>query len=266
MKRILLTLLKLLIAAYILLCGLLYFFQEKIIFHPSKLDKNFKFQFDQNFEEINFKTNDHLTLNGILFKAANSKGLIFYLHGNAGSVNNWGQIAKTYTDLGYDVLMTDYRGYGKSEGKINGEGQVFEDLQVVYNKIKERYQEDKIIIMAYSIGTGPGAKLAAENKPKLLVLQAPYYSLVDMMKHSYPFAPTFLLKYKFETYKFVQACKMPVIIFHGNQDEVIYYNASVKLRAVCKPADTLITLNGQGHNGITVNPDYITSIQKILSH
>jgi len=99
----------------------------------------------------------------------------------------------------------------------------------------------------------------------LLVLQAPYYSLTDLMRRRYPIFPTFLLRYKFRTDKFIRDCKMPVVIFHGDRDEVIYYKSSLKLKDVMKSTDTLITLKGQGHNGITDNPDYKTAIQKILS-
>jgi pimeloyl-ACP methyl ester carboxylesterase len=84
------------------------------------------------------------------------------------------------------------------------------------------------------------------------------------MRHSYPIIPTFILKYKFETNKYLQNCKTPVVIFHGNADEVIYYQSSLRLRVLLKKSDTLITLNAQGHNGITDNPDYQNAITKIL--
>ena len=84
------------------------------------------------------------------------------------------------------------------------------------------------------------------------------------MKHNYRIIPTFILKYKLETNKYLKACKMPVVVFHGQNDEVIYYRSSVKLKKWMKANDTLITLPGQGHNGITNNPDYITEIKKIL--
>ena len=254
-----------LVTLFIVICGLLYFFQEKLIFFPENLDKDFKFSFDQKFEEINITTQDSLLLNGILFRSDSSKGLLFYLHGNAGSLNSWGEVAKTYTDLNYDVFMLDYRGYGKSEGKINSQNQLFQDLQTVYDELKTKYDESKIIVLGYSIGTGLAAKIASANRPKLLILQAPYFSLTDMMKHTYPIIPTFFLKYKFETNKFIKDCKIPITIFHGNKDEVIYYNSSIKLQEIIKQTDTLITLNGQGHNGMTDNPEYITNIKRILT-
>ncbi len=254
-----------LLALFAVIGGLLYFLQEKLIFFPEKLDKDFKFSFDNKFEEINIKTVDSLLLHGLLFKADTSKGLIFYLHGNAGSLRTWGEVAKTYTDLNYDLFMIDYRGYGKSEGKINGQKQLYQDLQTVYDKLKTNYTESRIIVLGYSIGTGPATKIAADNNPRLLILQAPYYNLTDMMKHFYPVIPAFILKYKFETNKFIKACKMPVVIFHGNQDEVVYYNSSVKLKEIMKSTDSLITLHGQGHNGMTDNPEYRKALQKILA-
>lgn len=265
MEKLLLMIFKIIFILYFLICGLLFLLQEKLIFFPDKLDVNFKFNFDQKFEEISIKTEDDKILNGLLFKSGIVKGLIFYLHGNAGSLNSWGDLAKTYTDLNYDVFILDYRGYGKSQGSISSQDQLFQDVQNAYNKMKERYNEDKIIVLGYSIGTGPATKVASMNQPKLLILQAPYYSLIDIMKHTYPIIPTFILKYKFETCKYIKDCKMPIVMFHGNQDEVIYYNSSIKLKQMIKKTDMLITLNGQGHNGITDNPEYRQAIQKLLN-
>jgi len=228
------------------------------------LDKSYQFGFDQNFEEISIKTEDKKLLNGLLFKSDNSKGLIFYLHGNAGSLSSWGEVAKTYTMLHYDVFMLDYRGYGKSEGSISSQRQLFNDVQNAYDEMLKVYRENKIIVLGYSIGTGLAAKLASTNNPKLLILQAPYYNMADMMQHLFPVIPKFMLKYKFETNKYMKVCKMPIVIFHGDQDEVIYYGSSLKLKEQFKKQDTLITLTGQGHNGMTNNPDYEIEIQKIL--
>lgn len=265
MNKMVLKFLIIIAALYILICALLYVFQEKLIFYPQKLARNYRFNFDQSFEELNIPAKDKNLLHGLLFKADSSKGLIFYLHGNAGALDTWGEVARTYTDLNYDVFLLDYRGYGKSEGVISGQKQLFEDIQIVYDSLKNRYPENKIVVLGYSIGTGPASKLASVNNPKLLILQAPYYNLSDLMRHAYPIIPTFILKYKFATNNYLKDCKMPVVVFHGNQDEVIYYGSSLKLKSIFKQQDTLITLQGQGHNGITDNPDYRIELQKILT-
>ena len=141
---------------------------------------------------------------------------------------------------------------------------MFEDNQIAYNELKKRYNEDKIIVLGYSIGTGLAAKLASTNRPKLLILQAPYYNLTDMMKHSYSLVPTFILKYKFATNEYLKNCKMPVVIFHGDQDYVIYYGSSLKLKEEFKLGDTLITLKEQGHNGMSDNPDYQIQLERLI--
>lgn len=263
-RKLIIRTAKLLIAAYFFVCVLLFFFQEKLIFSPEKLDKDFRFSFAQPFEEIGIQTKDKKLLSGVLFTAASSKGLVFYLHGNAGSIRSWGEVANRYTNLNYDVFILDFRGYGKSEGAIQGEKQIFNDVQSAYDVMKKRYSESKIVVLGYSIGTGPAVKIASTNHPRILILQAPYYSLVDIMRHTYPIIPTFLLKYRFETNEYIGGCKMPVVIFHGDHDEAIYYNSSNKLKKLFKNADTLITLKGQSHNGITDNPQYVDALTEIL--
>ena len=228
------------------------------------MSKDYKFSFAQTFDELNIATKDGKLLNGLLFKADSVKGLVFYLYGNTGSLSTWGDVAKRYADLHYSVFLLNYPGYGKSEGAIENMTQLFDAIQTAYDEMKRLFNEDSIVVLGYSVGTGPAAHLAATNHPKLLILQAPYYRLADMMRHRYPIIPTFLLKYRFQTNEYLKGCKMAVVIFHGDRDEVIYYGSSLKLKNEMKTGDTLITLYRQGHNGITDNPDYIKAIQTIL--
>ena len=93
MKKNLLILLKIVATIYVLVCIGLYFYQEKLIFFPEKLAKNYKFDFPEKFEELKFHADDGKLLSGVLFKADSSKGLVFYLHGNGGSIKGWGDIA-----------------------------------------------------------------------------------------------------------------------------------------------------------------------------
>ncbi len=245
--------------------ALFYFNQEKLIFHPHQLEKEFQFTFDSNFEEVNIKTQDDKMLHGILFSTENSKGLVFYLHGNAGSLNNCGNVAQTYCNLNYDIFMLDYRGFGKSEGEITSQQEIFSDVQLAFNHLLKRYSEEQIIVLGYSIGTGPATYLAANNNPKMLVLQAPYFNLSDMMNHYYPYLPTVLLKYKFPTNELITKCKMPVIIFHGTNDEVIPYKSSQMLHKICKPEDQFITLKEVGHADINSNPQFKSELARILN-
>ena len=247
----------------ILLISLIYLFQEKLMFLPQKLKQDYQYSFDQEFEELMIKTSDDKLINALLFKADNNKGVIFYLHGNAGSLESWGTVAQLYTDLNYDVFIVDYRGFGKSEGKITGEKQLFRDNQLAYNKVKERYKEEDIVVLGYSIGTALAAKLAANNNPKLMILQAPFYSFAEMLRKQFSF-PSFLLKYKLHTNEYLQQCKCPVIIFHGDSDETVDYKWSVKLKEEFKDQIQLITLHGETHNEISNNVVYRNELKRIL--
>ncbi len=156
-RQVLYRTLKLLLILYVLICIVLYFFQEKLIFFPEQLNKDHRFRFAQPFEELTINTADGSKLNGLLFTADRSKGLIFYLHGNAGSLENWGKVASRYTDLHYNVFLLDYPGYGKSEGRIKSRDQLFRAIQSAYDTIRRRFHEDRIVVLGYSLGTGPAA-------------------------------------------------------------------------------------------------------------
>ncbi|HEX2535696.1 MAG TPA: alpha/beta fold hydrolase [Chitinophagaceae bacterium] len=256
--------LQLLLAVYVLICIGVYGFQEKLIFFPDTLSPQYRFSFDQSFEEIRFPAGESGMLHGLLFRSAQAKGLVFYLHGNAGAVNSWGAVAGRYTALGYDVFLPDYPGYGKSEGSIRSQQQLLAAVQAAYDEMKKRYAEHGIVVLGYSIGSGPAAWLASANRPAQLILQAPYYSLTDIMRRTYPFLPAFLLKYPLRTHEYLRHCTMPVVLFHGNRDEVIPLGSALKLKEGLKAGDTLIVLEGQGHNGITDNPHYVQALSRIL--
>ena len=266
MKSQVITFLSILLILYLLICMLGYFFQEKMIFLPQTLPTDYSFQQYDNFEEKTVKMQDGKKLHALLFKAEDPKGIIFYLHGNAGSLEGWGSVAETFIALNYDVFVPDYRGYGKSEGTIEREKQLHEDMQSLYEELKKNYPENKIIVLGHSIGSGMAARLAAVNQPKLLILQAPPYSLPDLAKNTTPLQifPSFLFRYKLETGKYVSAAKMPVLVLHGDEDEVVYYGSSLKIQKHFKPEDTLITLKGLGHNNFLETPIYKAEIRKIL--
>lgn len=249
---------------YLIIIGLLYFNQESLFFHVNKLDKNHPFTFSEKHQEITIKTQDNIKLHGLLFEAEKSKGLVFYLHGNAGTVETWGSIASNYTNLGYDIFILDYRGFGKSEGEISSEEQLFSDISSAYKQLKKQYKEENIVIAGYSIGSGMATYLASTNHPKSLILQAPYYCLEDLATEKFPIVPNFVVKYKIPTFEFIKKVKSPIYIFHGFDDYVIPYENSLKLKANLKSNDKLFSLENQGHLGVNENEKFLLELKEIL--
>lgn len=237
---------------------------EQQFFPGHKLDKYFHFDFSTPFTEVNITTEDGYNLNGLLFKVKKSKGLIFYLHGSNDAVNIWGRIAPFYLNLNYDIFILDYRGYGKSESVVTDERQLFSDIQTAYNKLKQSYDESRIVIIDQSMGTGPAAKLACNNNPKALILQAPYYSLSDWIYNIAPEIDTSNMNFHFNTFEFLPKIKVPVIIFHGDNDHAIYYGSSKKLSLFFKKGDEFFTLKGEGHNNFINNTEYLAKMKAFL--
>lgn len=251
-------------ALYVLLCGVLYFKQEMLLFAPTRLPADYRFRFPGPFEERWATAADATRLHGLLFKTPNAKGLIFYLHGNGGALDSWGDAAATYTALGYDVFLLDYRGYGKSGGIISNQAQMLADVDTVYQQLLPEYPESRTVILGYSLGTGPATWLAARHQPKQLILQAPYFSMRDMAARLYPFVPGFLLRYPMPTNELIGKVSAPIVLFHGDRDEVIDFNSTLRLKALLKPTDKLIVLKGARHNGMTDNPQYQQELAQLL--
>lgn len=252
------------VVIYVIVISYVYFNQVGMVFQSASLSKEYQFDYQSQFEEINIKSFDGVNLNGLLFKADKSKGLVFYLHGNAGTLETWGKIAKIYTKLGYDIFILDYRSFGKSEGEIENEEQLNKDIAIVYKTLKKRYPENKIIITGYSIGSGLAAILASGSKPKALILQSPYYSFTELSSGRVPFFPDFMKKFQLETYKYLPKIKVPIYIFHGKEDQLIPYENSVRLSKTLKSNGHFYPLNDQGHIGMNENNDFQNQLQNIL--
>ena len=205
--------------------------QDYLLFKPEKLSKDFEFYYqNQTIREYNLETRDGAVINGLRFiPKGNSKGIVLYLKGNSKSIKGWGKFAVDFTRHGYNVLMIDYRGFGKSTGKRSQKA-IKRDLQVIYNKLKALVPEEEIILYGRSLGSGFAAKLASMNHPKLLILDAPYYSLTKVTARYMPFMPlSILMKYPLPTYKWLRYVQCPIHIIHGTNDKLIPFKTSVKL-------------------------------------
>ena len=254
------------VAVYLGISILVYFLQDYILFKPEKLPADFQFAYEyQETEEYNIETRDGAVINGLRFKAKEPKGIVFYLKGNSKSIKGWGKFAVDFTRLGFDVLMVDYRGFGKSTGRRTQKA-IKRDMQVIYNKIKEQVAEKYIILYGRSLGSGFAAKLASMNNPRMLILDAPYYSLSKVGKRYMPFMPlSLLLKFPMPTYKWLRYVNCPIHIIHGTDDKLIPYKTSVKLSKIKPKLTKLYTVIGGGHKDLHTFESYHRMLSEIIS-
>ena len=250
---------------YIVISIALYYLQEYFLFKPEKLPKDFQFLYEnQVVEEYNLVTRDGASINGLHFKVKSPKGVVLYLKGNSKSIKGWGKFAVDFTCNNYDVIMVDYRGFGKSTGKRSQKA-IKHDLQYIYNKIRERVSEEYIILYGRSMGSGFATKLASMNNPKMLILDAPYYSLTKVTGRYMPFMPlSIILRYPMPTYKWLKYVNCPIRIIHGTQDKLIPFKSSVKLSQIQPKKTRLYPVIGGGHKNMNTFEEYHKILREII--
>ena len=255
------------VLVYLIISIALYYLQDYLLFKPEKLPKDFQFYYEnQDTEEHFMETRDGARLNGVLFKAkGKQRGVVLYLKGNSKSIKGWGKFAVDFTRHNFNVFMVDYRGFGKSTGRRSQKA-IKRDLQVVYNKLKELVDEKYIILYGRSLGSGFAAKLASMNDPRMLILDAPYYSLTKVTARYMPFMPlSVLMKYPLPTYKWLKYVRCPIHIIHGTNDKLIPYKTSVKLSKVNPKLTKLHTVIGGGHKNLNNFESYHSMLDDILN-
>ena len=251
---------------------LLKYFQEKVVFLPVILPHDHTYDFENDFEEYLWDTPYEGKINALHFKIENPKGVIAYFHGNADNLHRWGKIAVDFTKFGYDVLVMDYRGYGKSSGPRNEE-YLYSDAQFFYDFAKENYGENKIIVYGRSLGGAFATKIAGENQPKMVILEATFYNLQDIVNRWLPEKVTDKVSPKM-TYHFLSnqnilKVKVPLYHFHGTKDSVVPLKSGKKLFEVFekehpKIPKKFIEIKGGTHEDLIKYDEFVEEMKKIL--
>jgi uncharacterized protein len=243
-----------------------YFLQERFIFKPEKLRQDFQFKYDIPFKEYFFDVEPGVRINGLHFYREKPAGLILYFHGNTRSIKGWAKYARDFYRYNYDVVLVDYRGFGKSTG-TRSEKDMLNDMQYVYDMLLLRYPEHHIIVYGRSIGSGFATKIASDNKPRYLILDAPYYSFLKVAERFLPILPIrFVLRYHLRTDKWIRYVNCHTYILHGTRDRLIPLRHSEELQKINPQKITLIRIHGGRHNNLPKFDEYHNFIRDILKY
>jgi pimeloyl-ACP methyl ester carboxylesterase len=254
----------LVVSFYLGFCLFFYFFQHFFFFRPEILPTSFNYSYSFPFEELKFDMEDGGTINGIHFKVPASRGVVYYLKGNSRSIKGWGKFAKDFLSNGYDFVMFDYRGFGKSKGKRT-QTKLFNDAQFMYKWLAKQYPEDKIIIYGRSLGSGIAARIASWNHARLLILDSPYFSFYHNVKRFLFFVPLkLILRYDIRTDQYLKTTECPVHIIHGTKDRLFPIWHSRKLKAHHPDKVSLIEIEGGHHNDLPEFPEFFEALYNIL--
>ena len=244
----------------------LYYLQDYFLFHPQKIDANYKYNFTQKFEEINIPINETDTINLIKFLPEDSlpQGVVIYFHGNKNNVAHYAAYTTVFTKKGYEVWIADYPGFGKSTGTITEDKLYYQAMQI--KKLADaKYSNNQIILYGKSLGTGIAAYVASQTKAKMLILETPYYSIPSLFSYYAPMYPIqAMANYKIPIYQYLENVAYPIIIFHGTADGVIPYSNAKKLKPFLKPADIFYTIQNGTHHNINSSQLYFTVLDSLL--
>lgn len=250
----------------ILVIGLLiYFFQHKFFFQPEKLPPDFKFAYEHlKAEEKTVETEPGAQINYLHFQVNEPKGVVIYLKGNTKSIKGWGKFAIDFTRLGYEVIMMDYRGFGKSTGKRTAEA-MKRDSQFIYDIVKKEFSEEKIVVYGRSLGSGFAARLASKNNPRLLILTSPIYSLLRTIHRYLPFMPAKpFLRYNIPTFQYLKNVRCPIKIIHGSDDRLVPIKTAVDLSEINPKLTRLYVILGAGHINVHHFEEYHRVMEEIF--
>lgn len=242
---------------YVIVYAGFYFFQDHLVFQSKALDKDYHFSFDQKFTEHFIPTDDGETLNALLFKTSGpTKGLILYFHGNANNLQRWGTYAIDFTSLGYDILMVDYRGYGKSTGTPTEEN-LYRDAQTILQWTNANLEYQKLVIYGRSLGSAVASHLATTKEPDLLILETPFEELNDVL---YFFSSHF----KFSNKKSLPQIACKKVIFQGTEDGVVPLSSAMKLKPFLNDQDRFVVIMGGSHNNLREFAKYHEALKDAL--
>lgn len=254
------------IIVYCLIGSVLYYLQEKLLFHPVAIPADSSYHFNQAFIEANIELDANTKINIVQFTVPDSvrKGIVLYFHGNRENVNHYAEFAINFTRNGYEVWMPDYPGFGKSTGKLS-EAVLYDAALQVYKLARTKQATAQIILYGRSLGSGIAAQLASIRDCKKLILETPYYSFTSVTKIAFWMYPVdMLLHYKMRTHAYLPKVTAPVSIFHGTNDGVIPYFNAKRLKNVVKSGDEFITIDGGSHNDLNSFPLFQQKLDSLL--
>jgi len=200
------------------------------------------------FEEVSFKSDDKTTLNGWFIPNKKAKDTILFFHGNGGNISHRLEKIAILHNLGLNLFIFDYRGYGKSQGSPSEKG-LYKDGEAAYEYlIKQRsIPPNNIILYGESLGGAIAIDLAKDNKVKALITENLFSSIKDITKIKYPLIPYFMFQSRFDSLSKIKDIETPKLIIHSADDEITPFYLGEKLFQQAMPPKEFLKMRG-GHN------------------
>ena len=248
-----LTIALILVLLYLGLAGWVYIRQDGLVYHPMADIEMTPADMGWDYEDLTLSTADGVNVNAWFVPAPDARAVLLFCHGNAGNIGHRLDSIRIFRNLGLSVLIFDYRGFGRSEGRPSETG-TYQDVRAAWDFLvtQKDVEPKQIIIFGRSLGGAVAGHLAAhlgqKETPGALILESTFTSLPDMAARLYPFLPVrWLAKYSYNTLGRMSDIHAPVLVVHSPGDEIIPYAHGQALYAAASEPKMFLEISG-GHN------------------
>jgi len=268
--RTLVSLLFFAASAYLALMLVIYLLQGRMVFlanTPGRALTATPGDIGLGYENVLLTTPDDETLHGWYVPAAHSAGTVLFFHGNAGNISHRLYSIEIFHQLGLDVLIADYRGYGESSGSP-GEKGTYTDAQTAWDYLvgERGIPPGKIVVFGRSLGGAVASWLAARTTPGAVILESCFTSGPDMAARLYPFLPARLItRIRYPVKEYVTHISSPLLVVHSRQDEIIPFDMGEAVFAAAPEPREMLIISGDHNGGFLLNRErYQATINAFL--
>ncbi len=243
--------LAILLASYLLLCALAFLYQSKLVFFPDRRLVTSPDRHGLQFKEIGIESGNGDRLHGWFLPADSATRALLYFHGNAGNISHRIESLGIFVDLGLSVLIFDYRGYGKSEGRP-GEAKTYEDGRAAWEYLvrQEGFRPDEIFLFGRSLGGSVAIRLATDVEPAGLVVESCFPSITEMGVRVYPWLPVRILsRIRYDSESRVSTLTCDKLFIHSRQDDVVPFDMGRRLYEMASEPKRFLEISGDHNSG-----------------
>jgi fermentation-respiration switch protein FrsA (DUF1100 family) len=258
-----------LVLGYAALAGCVYLVQNSLVYFPHTAREHATAPAAHGlpYEDVAIRTEDGETLHAWWIPAPEARGTVLHFHGNAGNISHRIDYARMFRGLGYNTLLVDYRGYGKSTGSPSEAG-TYKDAAASRRWLTEtRGLSDRdIVVFGESLGGAVACWLAARHAPRALVLASTFTSVPDLGAEVYAFLPVRLMsRFQYNTRECVGKVDAPVLVVHSPRDDIIPYAHGQKIYAAAREPKAFLEIAG-GHNDgfVFMRPGWVKTLGEFL--
>ncbi len=243
----------------LLLNGLMYFQQPRMIFFPWRSLDATPSAWGLAYEDLQIPSDDGVTLHGWFVPHEGARRVVLFLHGNAGNISHRRESVAIFHSLGLDVLIFDYRGYGNSSGTPDEQG-LYRDAAAAWRYLTEvrGIPPEDIVIFGRSLGGAVAAQLAAEVNAAGVIIESSFSSARDFANAVFPLLSRLvILRYRFAAAEALARTRSPVLILHSPDDEIMPFDLGRRLYDAAPGPKRFVTLRGDHNGGFLVSrPEY----------